>query len=102
MLNVFMFYTPPIFLSCSLQHSSCKHVFSIRVKNSVDPVLMASSGMLRSRKFCQRGSKFDKKKFLADEGIGDPNTTIMGHHWPASKTPLKWHFAGGPMMAQHW
>ena len=24
-----------------------------------------------------------------------------GHHWPASETPLKWRFAGGPMMAQH-
>ena len=25
----------------------------------------------------------------------------MGHHRPASETPLKWHFAAGPMMAQH-
>ena len=23
----------------------------------------------------------------------------MGHHWPTSETPLKWRFAGGPMMA---
>ena len=22
-----------------------------------------------------------------------------GHHWSASETPLKWRFAGGPMMA---
>ena len=25
-----------------------------------------------------------------------------GHHPPTSKTPFKWWFAGGPMMAQHW
>ena len=25
-----------------------------------------------------------------------------GHHRPASETPFKWRFAGGPMMAQHW
>ena len=25
----------------------------------------------------------------------------MGHHRPASETPFKWRFAGGPMMAQH-
>ena len=22
--------------------------------------------------------------------------SILGHHRPASKTPFKWHFAGGP------
>ena len=26
----------------------------------------------------------------------------VGHHRPASETPFKWRFAGGPMMAQHW
>ena len=25
----------------------------------------------------------------------------VGHHWPDSKTPFKWHFSGVPMMAQH-
>ena len=24
-----------------------------------------------------------------------------GHHW-STKTPFKWRFAGGPMVAQHW
>ena len=24
----------------------------------------------------------------------------VGHYWPASKTPFKWHFPDGPMMAQ--
>ena len=34
-----------------------------------------------SRKFCQRGSKFDKVfcfVFLVDEGIEDQNVTIIG------------------------
>ena len=57
--------------------------------------------MCRSRKFCQRGSKFDKFFFLVDEGIEDPNITINGPSWPASEMPFKWRFAGGPKMAQH-
>ena len=48
----------------------------------------------------KRGSNYDNV-FLVDEGREDPNTTISGHHWPASKTPFKWRFAGMPMMAQH-
>ena len=40
--------------------------------------------------------------FLVDEGREDPDTTDeAGHHWPASKTPWKWCFAGGQMMAEH-
>ena len=27
-------------------------------------------------------------------------TLKAGHHRPASETPFKWRFAGGPMMAQ--
>ena len=34
--------------------------------------------MRGSRKFCQRGSKFDNFFFLVDEGIEDPNITING------------------------
>ena len=38
--------------------------------------------MRGSRKFCQRGSKFDNVSFflffLVDDGIEDPNTTIHG------------------------
>ena len=30
---------------------------------------------------------------------GYVNMQITGHHWPASETPLKCRFAGGPMMA---
>ena len=43
MLNIFMYYTPPQFYPVNLQNSSCKHVFSIRVENRVDPDQMASS-----------------------------------------------------------
>ena len=25
--------------------------------------------------------------------------TISEHYWPASETPFKWRFAGGPMLA---
>ena len=25
--------------------------------------------------------------------------SMLGHHRPASETPFKWHFAGGPLMA---
>ena len=35
--------TLPIFYHVNLHHSSCKHVFSIRVENSVNPGQMASS-----------------------------------------------------------
>ena len=73
-LNFFILFT------CSTTDVSMYDVFSIRVKNSVDPYLMASSGMRRSRKFCQRESKFDNIfliLFLA-EGIVGPNTTING------------------------
>ena len=27
---------------------------------------------------------------------------MLGHHRPASETPFKWCFAGGPMMAHFW
>ena len=43
MLNIFMYYTPPQFYPVNLQHSRCKHMFSIREENSVDPDQMASS-----------------------------------------------------------
>ena len=36
--------------------------------------------MCRSRKFCQRGPKFDNV-FLVDDGIKDPNTAINGPSW---------------------
>ena len=26
--------------------------------------------------------------------------SMLGHQWHASKTPFKWRFAGGPMMAR--
>ena len=35
MLNIFKFYTSPYFHLVNLQHSSCKHVSTIRIENSV-------------------------------------------------------------------
>ena len=38
MVNIFMlFISPQFFYLVSLQHSSCKLIFSIRSENSVDP-----------------------------------------------------------------
>ena len=37
-----MYYSPPNFYPVNLQHSSYKHVFSIRVENGVDPKQMAT------------------------------------------------------------
>ena len=44
-MNTLMYYTPPQFYLVNLQHSSncCKHIFSIRVENRLDPDQMASS-----------------------------------------------------------
>ena len=42
-LNIFYAVTLPNCYTVNLQHSSCKHIFPIRVENSVDPVQMASS-----------------------------------------------------------
>ena len=42
------------------------------------------------------------KRILIDKGGKGPNTTkSWGNYWPASETPFKWRFAGGPMMARH-
>ena len=45
-----------------------------------------TKGMRGSRKFCQRGSKFDG--FLVDKGGGIQKPLKAGHHRPASETPL--------------
>ena len=37
----FMFMRLPNFYPFNLQHSSCNHIFTIRVENSVDPDQMA-------------------------------------------------------------
>ena len=38
--------------------------------------------------------------FVGGERIQIP--LKVGHHRSASKTPFKWHFADGPIVAQHW
>ena len=76
--------------------------------------------MRGSRKFYQRGSKFDNVFFLffffVDGWRKDQNTTISGplsarqraiicspagHYLLASETPLEWCFSGVSMMALH-
>ena len=39
---------------------------------------------------------------LVDEGREEQYPLKAGNHKPASELPLKWHFAGVPMMAQHY
>ena len=43
MLNNFVYYTIPQTSPVNSQHSSCKHLFSIRVDFSVDPDQIAAS-----------------------------------------------------------
>ena len=46
-----------------------------------------------------RGGPLLTSFFLEYESIQIPLNA--DHHWPASKTPFKWRFPGGLMMAQH-
>ena len=54
-----------------------------------------------SRKFCQRGSKFDNAFFLV-EGIEDPNTAINGpssaHQRNAISMAFPWRVDNGPTL----
>ena len=54
-----------------------------------------------SRKFCQRGSTFDKL-FLVHEGIGDPNTAINGpssaRQRNAIEMAFRWRADDGPTL----
>ena len=47
MLNIFMCYTPPKFYLVNLQYSIYEHVFTSRVKNSVDPDQMGSTAFFK-------------------------------------------------------
>ena len=55
--------------------------------------------MRGSRKFCQRGVNFFFLFLIRGKRI--QIALKAGHHGPASETPFKWRFAGGPMLAQH-
>ena len=52
----------------------------------------AGVGMRKSRKFCERGSKFDNILlfFLVDEGMKDPNL----YKWAIIGPPAKHHLNG--------
>ena len=59
-------------------------------------------GMRGPRKFCQRWSNFENVFFFSlMRGEMIQIALKRGHHRPARETPLKWRFAGGPMMALH-
>ena len=69
---------------------------------SLPPKVQNSNELMRgSRKFCQRGSKFDKffllLLFLVDEGIEDPNITING---PSSARQR--HLNGVSLAGRRW
>ena len=59
-------------------------------------VYLSTLTMRGSGKFCQRGpNQLFKRK---------PNTNVpieAGHHQPASETPFKCRFAGGPIISSH-
>ena len=62
--------------------------------------------MRGSRKFCQRGSNFDKVFFFFhfqfDKKGGRIQIPLLaGHPRPVSETHFKCRFAGVPMKAQH-
>ena len=64
--------------------------------------------MRGSRKFCHRGSNFDKvflpfsfTFFLVDEGREDPSTTISGPSPARQRNAIELRFAGVLMMAKH-
>ena len=64
-------------------------------------MLNSSNGNMRGpRKFCQRGSNSDNV-FLVDERRMDPNTNNSGPSSARQRNAIKWHFAGGPMIAKH-
>ena len=54
--------------------------------------------------FFQRGSNYDNVFFLFVRGEGEKEsiTTICGPSSAHQRNVIKWRFAGGPMMAQHW
>ena len=58
--------------------------------------------MRRSRKFFQRGSKFDNHFFLVDKGIEDPNIAINGPSSARQRNTIEmafnWRADDGPTL----
>ena len=48
-----------------------------------------------------RGGQTLATFFFFDGGERIQIPLKAGHHLPASETPFKWRFAGGPMLVQH-
>ena len=79
---------------CRREKGDEVHVLVCLCVNCRDSIRIS---MCDLRKFCQRGS--NSTLIFFDKG---PNSTKSGcHYWPASETPFKWRFAGGPMMVRH-
>ena len=68
---------------------------------NIGRVKVNNRDMHGSRKFCQRGSNSDNVFFQLMRGEPIRIPLKAGHHWLSSEMPLKWHFACGPMLAQH-
>ena len=64
---------------------------------------LAAASMRKSRKFCQRGSKFDPHFFLVDGGKEDPNTTLIGPSSACQRNPIemvfRWQVDDGPTLS---
>ena len=69
-------------------------------RTTAHPLVHLCHSMRGSRKFGQRGSNLDILCSLMRRGR-NRIPLLAGHQRPASETPFKWRFAGGPMMAQH-
>ena len=69
------------------------------LKNVPDPDVEQGSGPQSQscRVFSNIGSDPLKKKSIKKL---PSYHSMLGHHLPASKTPFKWQFASGPMMAR--
>ena len=82
----------PNFYPVNLQHSSCKHVFSIWVENSVDPCQMAS--WENSWSGCAMFSKQDKSGFSrtsVEDHLVKIFTVWKGSLWAYLETVLRIH-----------
>ena len=91
----------PIFLATLENHTPVVFMFR-KCKFSCFSTFIIDN-MRGSRKLCQRGSNSDNVLFFSSFSMRGKRIQITikaGQHRPASETPFKWRFAGGPKMAQ--
>ena len=95
-----------LFVSMTRKYNNRKHQTNLRyheeetqnIATTSVTTHLKQSNHARIQKVLSEGVQIDYVFFLVDGEIEDPNTALTG---PTSKTPLKWRFAGGQMMAQH-